>query len=310
MRRRHVLYLPLLLSGVYLDLSAQALPIKSYATADGLAHNQVNRIVRDSRGFLWFCTAGGLSRFDGYEFTNFGTEQGLPHSSVNDLLETRAGEYWLATSGGLVRFDPNGSPGRRVVYENTTIATPPMFRVVVPDNQDRESKVINVLLEGRNGTIWAGTRAGLYRLEHTKGRRSLRPVEVRMPEEFPEQRIIADLLEDAHGSLWIATPSGLYRRWPDGSAARYTTRDGLPGDYLQDLLEDHEGRLWAGTRSAASSASRLMPHTARRWSTSRSLPTRARSVYRRLGVSTLRDLRSSILGRDRERSAGVFPDRD
>jgi ligand-binding sensor domain-containing protein len=212
-----------------------------------LAHQQVNRIVRDSHGFLWFCTAGGLSRFDGYEFANFGTEQGLPHSSVNDLLETRAGEYWLATSGGLVRFDPDGRPGRRVVYEDTAITTPPMFTVVATDSDDRDSQVINVLLEGGNGTIWAGTRAGLYRLEHPNGARSLRPVDVRMPGDFPEQRFIADLLEDEHGSLWIAAPSGLYRSWPDGSAARYTTRDGLPGDYLQDLFEDHQGRLWAGT---------------------------------------------------------------
>ncbi len=40
---------------------AERLPIKTYTTADGLAHNAVNRIVRDSRGFLWFCTFEGLS---------------------------------------------------------------------------------------------------------------------------------------------------------------------------------------------------------------------------------------------------------
>jgi ligand-binding sensor domain-containing protein/two-component sensor histidine kinase len=147
-----------------------------------------------------------------------------------------------------VRFDPKGSPDRRVVYENAPVTAAPMFTVVVPNDQDGPSNVINVLLEDRDGTIWAGTGAGLYRLERSNGRMSLRSVDVHMPTEFPEQRIIADLLEDAHGSLWIAAPSGLYRRWPDGSAARYTKRDGLPGDYLQDLLEDHEGHLWAGTR--------------------------------------------------------------
>src|SRR2546427_8756227 len=84
----------------------ERLPIKNYTTADGLAHNNVNKIVRDSRGFLWFCTEEGLSRFDGYSFTNFGMEQGLPHPSVNDLLETRGGDYWVATGGGLVSFNP------------------------------------------------------------------------------------------------------------------------------------------------------------------------------------------------------------
>ncbi len=227
---------------------AERLPIKIYTAADGLAHNYVTRIVKDSRGFLWFCTAGGLSRFDGYTFTSFGPAQGLPDSFVNDLLETRGGEYWVATNGGLVHFDPKGRPGSRVVYEHESSMPDPMFTVVVPDDGNRRGGAINVLREGRDGTIWAGTDNGLYRLEQTNGRRSLRPIEIRLPNDYPEQRAIADVLEDARGSLWIATPSGLYRRWPDGTAARYTARDGLPSEHLSDLLEDHEGRLWVATR--------------------------------------------------------------
>ena len=65
---------------------AERLPIRTYTVADGLAHNTVNKIVRDSRGFLWFCTADGLSRFDGYGFANYGANEGLPHPYVNDLL--------------------------------------------------------------------------------------------------------------------------------------------------------------------------------------------------------------------------------
>jgi sugar lactone lactonase YvrE len=238
--RSLVSFLTLPLLAARLDLRAQALPIKTYATVDGLANNHINRIVKDSRGFLWFCTADGLSRFDGYAFANFGTEQGLPHSSVNDLLETRSGEFWVATEGGLVRFDPKGKPDRRVVYENANITPAPMF-TVVPTDAGTGAGVITVLHEGRDGTIWAGTNSGLYRVQNANGRPSLRPVDVHMPNEFPEQRIVADVIEDARGSLWIAAPSGLYRRWPDGSVARYTKRDGLPGDYLSDLFEDHEG---------------------------------------------------------------------
>lgn len=89
---------------------AERLPLKPYTTADGLAHNEVNKIVRDSRGFLWFCTSEGLSRFDGYSFTNYGVEQGLPHRTVNAFLETRSGDIWVATNAGLVRFDPKGAP--------------------------------------------------------------------------------------------------------------------------------------------------------------------------------------------------------
>src|SRR5215471_10007191 len=74
-------------------LEAKRLPIKAYTTADGLPHNTVMRIVRDSHGFLWFCTLGGSARFDGYTFQCYDAEQGL-RGTVTDLLETRSGEYW------------------------------------------------------------------------------------------------------------------------------------------------------------------------------------------------------------------------
>src|ERR1035441_1739087 len=66
-------------------LKSELLPIRTYTTADGLAADRVDRIVADSRGFLWFCTPEGLSRFDGNRFVNYGVEEGLPHAAVNTL---------------------------------------------------------------------------------------------------------------------------------------------------------------------------------------------------------------------------------
>src|SRR5260370_7772789 len=91
-------------------LLAARLHVKTYTTADGLPKDQINRIVQDSRGFMWFATSDGLARFDGYQFTSYGVEQGLPHRSVNDLLESRDGVLWVATSGGLCRFNPAPDP--------------------------------------------------------------------------------------------------------------------------------------------------------------------------------------------------------
>lgn len=48
---------------------AEVLPVKTYTTADGMLRDAAYFIVQDSRGFLWFCTSDGLSRFDGYGFT-------------------------------------------------------------------------------------------------------------------------------------------------------------------------------------------------------------------------------------------------
>jgi len=103
------------------SVRAQQLPVRTYTTADGLPRDLLLRIVRDSHGFLWFCTADGLSRFNGYEFTNYGVEQGLPNPVINDLLETRRGVYWVATNGGgVARFNPsplgNGQPQIRNLF--------------------------------------------------------------------------------------------------------------------------------------------------------------------------------------------------
>lgn len=63
---------------------AERLPLKIYTVADGLASNEINKIVTDSRGFVWFCTSDGLSRFDDYVFTNYGSF--LPISSFSLLM--------------------------------------------------------------------------------------------------------------------------------------------------------------------------------------------------------------------------------
>src|SRR6185436_7722664 len=79
----------LLISLIASDAIAERLPLRKYTTEDGLAHARVRRIVRDSRGFLWFCTVDGLSRFDGAEFVTYRIADGLPDPWVTDLLATR-----------------------------------------------------------------------------------------------------------------------------------------------------------------------------------------------------------------------------
>src|SRR5256712_1819590 len=197
--------------------AGERLPLKPYTTADGLGHNNINKIVRDSRGFLWFCTDEGLSRFDGYSFTNYDTNDGLPHRVVTDFLQTRDGQLWVGTSGGLVHFNPRGLPNDRAADKSVTSqSASPRFTVVLPETEDRYAKAISVLLEGRDGTIWCGTLRGLYRLESTAGRFALRPVDLKMPTENQEQSFVLDLLEDRHGSLLGAIATGLYGRWAGG----------------------------------------------------------------------------------------------
>ena len=224
-----------MLLGVAFLGEAAKLPLKLYTAAEGLAHNSVNRIVRDSRGYLWFCTSEGLSRFDGYEFHNYGRRDGLPHRVVNDVLETRGGELYVATGGGLCQYSREGIGPRK-------------FQVFRGRNDDRASYV-HVLLEDRMGRIWCGTDAGLFRLERRAGQAEsvLTSVDLGMPKGAWGDQVVSSLLEDAKGDLWVGAGSGLYCRRAGGKVERYTEKDGLPPDSVTALLLDNQHRIWAGT---------------------------------------------------------------
>src|SRR6266496_1703657 len=222
-------------------LLAQQLPLKTYTTSDGLARDYINRIVLDSRGFLWFCTPEGLSRFDGYGFLNYGAADGL-QGSVRDLLESHDGIYWIATASGLYRFDP-GNINRLITQAERGRSLG--FELYRPGDS-KQARSVNVVKEARSGAIWCGTDEGLYRLDQSQGQWNFSSVEIGLP-ETPNERTISMILTDRSGSTWIGATSGLYRRLPDGGVQRYTTKDGLPFNDVRALLEDRNGNLWVGT---------------------------------------------------------------
>src|SRR4051794_27390119 len=82
--RRMVLTAAVLLA-LSLVIHAERLPVRTYTIADGLLRDTTGHMFQDSHGFMWFCTADGVSRFDGYGFINFTTDDGLPERHVNDV---------------------------------------------------------------------------------------------------------------------------------------------------------------------------------------------------------------------------------
>jgi signal transduction histidine kinase/ligand-binding sensor domain-containing protein len=215
---------------------AEHLPLRAWTTADGLAHNHINRIRQDSRGFLWFGTDEGLSRFDGSEFVNYTVRDGVPHPWVNDFLETHDGEYWIASDGGVSRFVPRHKPGEAMFVTWKPGPNPDAVRV-------------NALVEDSAGTIWCATYDGLYRLERKGHDVKFAHMDLGFAEGYHEK--INNLAFDSDGSLWLAgSRHGLFRRFADGRAEMYTERDGLPEAFIDTLLHDRDGRWWIGTRGS------------------------------------------------------------
>lgn len=213
--------------------------IRIYTTVDGLAHNRISGITRDSRGFLWFCTGDGLCRFDGSRFTNYTIDDGLPTTSINYLLETRDGTYWIATNGGgIVRL--NSTTGPRAISQSQS---QPRF-TVYPIGKQAVSNRVNVLYEDSTGVLWVGTDGGLFRMDKANGEPEFHNAELQIPSRPDLSVQVWSIVEGKDGSIWFATKYGLVHRLASGRMIHYQVQPGKTDDTVLSLLEDSEDNLW------------------------------------------------------------------
>lgn len=86
---KKIIFFSVFLSLSLYNLFAQLLPIRNYSSQDGLSQNQVTNIQQDKKGYLWFLTNAGVSKFDGYHFQNFNLANGLSSNSMKLFFELK-----------------------------------------------------------------------------------------------------------------------------------------------------------------------------------------------------------------------------
>ena len=215
----------------------------TYTTADGLAHDRVGSLLQMRSGDLW-CGAGGfdpgspcgLTRYDGQRFTAFTASDGLPHEQVWSLCETRDGVLWVGTANGLARL----THGRFELHPDLPVQDGDDLGPWLPGRL--APGLVNAILEDRHGSLWVGTRAGLYRGDH----QSMEPVPIGGGALAANVR---DLAEAGDGAIWLATWAGVCRC--DGSEVTPVcdVRDGLGNNQVNAVVQDGQGDIWAGTLS-------------------------------------------------------------
>ncbi len=210
---------------------------------EGLSHNFVQAILKDSRGFLWFGTAEGLNRYDGntpiktvYRYDAFDAES-LPGTAAGAIFEDSRKRLWVGSGwveGGIALFDPDRERFRRL---------PPPGKS--GGNQAR------CITEDRQGRIWVGTDNGLVEVDPDQLTTTRHPLG---PDGSSGQaaKTVTALHEDRQGRLWVGTDAGLllydrssgsYRTWRQGAnAAR------LVGS-IGGFYEQESGVLWIATKS-------------------------------------------------------------
>ncbi|RMF59143.1 MAG: hypothetical protein D6746_08710, partial [Bacteroidetes bacterium] len=151
---------------------------------------------------------------------------------------------WVATDGGgLYRLAAEASP---------ETAPSAVFRHDPGNPQGLSHDRVYAVLVDRTGAVWAGTEAGLDRIDPGTQAVHHYPADASQPGGVVGGRITA-LLEDDAGQLWAAGVAGLNRLDAGRTQiARYyhryrTFRYGW-GEALQ-LLQDRDGLLWIATHS-------------------------------------------------------------
>ena len=80
------------------------LAFRQYTTDHGLPSSEVYFVLQDQLGYMWFATDNGVSRFNGYEFENFGAQQGLKDNTVFHMQADSTGRIWMSTLPGNVYY--------------------------------------------------------------------------------------------------------------------------------------------------------------------------------------------------------------
>ncbi len=189
-----------------------------FGAAKGLTNGFVRVIYQDRSGNLLIGTDHGLFRKAGNRFVRTDGRGGLPYVSVHAIMEDRAGRLWVGGSGLYVL---DGGSVRKIVLAPSAAA-----------NQ------IKSIFQSRDGTIWVGAYAGLYRLKDGKI----------LHTPF-DRDVEADICQDQTGNVWVGWVGGGLSRFYDGKFHTYHAPEILPSNTVLSIFEDSERDLWVGTEN-------------------------------------------------------------
>ncbi len=210
-----------------------------------LAHNDVWALLRDAAGSMWVGGTGGLSyrpRDTGQITTVFGGQQrpgALSATDVVSILSTRDGHVWLGyIDGGVDVIDP--ARGRIAALRPSAVQSA----------RSLPRETVFSMVEGVGGSVYIGTRRGLYASDL-----SARSVRLLAPKGRDPHIAINALLYEK-GILWVggeydglwgivpaATPQAKDRIVSGSSdATKLTNPD------VNILMRGTGNDMWAGTR--------------------------------------------------------------
>jgi signal transduction histidine kinase/ligand-binding sensor domain-containing protein/DNA-binding response OmpR family regulator len=278
----------LLLVSSYHTIFCQRQNIKfsNISTEAGLSNANVNCILQDSKGIMWFGTRDGLSKYDGYSFTIYSVlganESDITKNNIHGLAEDPEGNIWMTTEGaGLavmnrakdkiidvddlatasvltsIMFDRKGdlwvaTKGKGLGLYDRDSNKYIFYTANAKDPKSISSNYINDILEDSDQNFWITTTKGLDLFDRET--KSFRRIEyTSKSEELSSNDATGCLFEDSRKQLWMGGLDGLRLvNKKTGETKTYkknSDNTGLPNDYIITICEDSKGFLWIGTQN-------------------------------------------------------------
>jgi len=158
-------------------------------TGDGLFHNNVLNIFKDSKERLWICSHGTPPYFvKDQKVTSFKEIEGLYYFNINAVCEDAHGNIWIATEGdGVFKYD------NEKFKQYTT-------------NEGLFSNYCVGIETDRNASIWVSHRNGSSELKQT--REKFVAFTTQKGLLFPNNNINA-IFKDEENNLWFGTNQGI-----------------------------------------------------------------------------------------------------
>ena len=173
-------------------------------TSGKLSSSLINCIVQDKYGYIWVGTEYGLSKFDGYRFTNYLHNEedttSITDNIISDLLVDKKGNLWIGCAKGLMRYN----------YETNNFS-----RLQFPDG--RKPRIYS-MVESHRGDILLGTAGyGLYSvknngIEKTANNRFTIKWE-RAYAKRDSDVFFTHIYEDKHHYLWQSSHLSTFTRF-------------------------------------------------------------------------------------------------
>ena len=182
--------------------TSQALEIRSlkFNTSNGLTDNTVRDIYQDSRGYIWFATFYGLSRYDGYNIAKYTPADGrlpIQEAQIRKLMEDSHGYMWLLCNNDVIGcLDLNTD----------------MYVNFLPD----DTKRYRYVSELADGTVWLYGEHGALRVTHTPDGLVCEVIDDGS-HGLSSSNIIT-IEQDNRGRVLLSTVAGLYA-YADGSVS-------------------------------------------------------------------------------------------